>query len=73
MIASDGYEYETLADRLLGRPTKNERNRYFKVLHVDHTPEEARHYIETYDTYASDSKSVEFAAALDRAWDVNAC
>lgn len=36
MIASDGYEYETLADRLLGRPKECTRNGNL------------RHYAQTY-------------------------
>jgi len=57
MIASDGYEYETLADRLLGRKAPGDRNVYFKNLQIAYTPEEARGYIQAWDDAIEDGNS----------------
>lgn len=50
LIASDGYEYEDLTQRLLGVPLDNARNqkvRYFRGL--GHPEAEVRVYSEAYD------------------------
>ena len=49
MIASDGYEYEDLTQRLLGRPLDNQRNLQVRSIRRFYPQNEAGAFVEAYD------------------------
>lgn len=49
LIASDGYEYEDLTQRLLGNPIGNRRNDNIREVRRDFDAETAHTWIEAYD------------------------
>ena len=49
LIASDGYEYADLTQRILGEPLENFRNRQVRELRLGYEEGEVRAYIEAYD------------------------
>lgn len=49
LIASDGYEYENLAKRLLGEPLGNDRNFHLRQIREGYPEEECRAWYEAYD------------------------
>lgn len=49
LVASDGYEYENLAKRLLGEPLGNDRNDALHAIRDGYPEEECRAWYEAYD------------------------
>lgn len=49
LIASDGYEYEDLTQRLLGNPIGNPRNNNVREVRRSYEAKTARVWVEAYD------------------------
>lgn len=49
LIASDGYEYQDLTQRLLGRPLDTRRNQELAALRKTYPEKDARTWFEAYD------------------------
>ena len=63
LVASDGYEYENLAKRLLGEPLGNDRNFHLRQIREGYPEEECRAWYEAYDKNRSPRHSDKYDAA----------
>lgn len=64
MIGSDGYEYENITDRLLGKPKECRRNKALRSISRSASPEARKAFLEAWDEAAEKGLSDDYARSV---------